>query len=99
LEDLVPVALKLLIAGVISLQVNTSRLRVDENYMNVYGIKLLAGKNFRGNSANDTTRQIILNEMAVKKFGWKTPEAAIGKPFKMGDQQGMVIGVTNNFSL
>jgi putative ABC transport system permease protein len=79
------------------LQVNTSRLRVDENYMNVYGIKLLAGKNFTGSSANDTTRQIILNEMAVKKFGWKTPEAAIGKPFKMGDQQGMIIGVVNNF--
>jgi putative ABC transport system permease protein len=81
----------------IPLQVNTSILRIDENYMNVYGIKLLAGKNFTSNSANDTTRQIILNEMAVKKFGWKTPEAAIGKPFKMGDQQGEVTGVTNNF--
>ncbi|HEX5153769.1 MAG TPA: ABC transporter permease [Parafilimonas sp.] len=79
------------------LHVNTSRLRVDEHYMNVYGIKLLAGKNFTVNSANDTTRQIILNELAVKKFGWETAGDAIGKPFKIGGQQGMVIGVTNNF--
>ncbi|GEO09219.1 ABC transporter permease [Segetibacter aerophilus] len=79
------------------LQVNTSRLRVDSNYFNVYGIKLLAGRNFTTNALTDTIRQVIVNEMAVKEFGWKTAEAAIGKPFKMGDQKGIVVGVTNNF--
>lgn len=79
------------------LQVNTSRLRVDADYFDVYGIKLLAGRSFSHNASGDTIRQIILNEMAVKKFGWKNPETAIGKPFKMGDQKGIVAGVTNNF--
>jgi putative ABC transport system permease protein len=77
------------------LQVNTSRLRVDSNYFKVYGIKLLAGENF---STGDTVRQIILNKAAVRRFGWKSPLAAIGKPFKMGDQQGVVIGVVNDFN-
>jgi putative ABC transport system permease protein len=79
------------------LQVNTSRLRVDDDYFNVYGIKLLAGRNFTPGAPGDTLRQVILNEMAVKKFGWKNNETAIGKPFKMGNQKGTVIGVINDF--
>jgi putative ABC transport system permease protein len=79
------------------LQVNTSRLRIDADYLNVYGIKLLAGKNLSGNASADTMRQVILNEMAVKKFGWKNDETAIGRPFKMGDRNGIVVGVINNF--
>src|SRR5205814_4061336 len=79
------------------LQVNTARLRVDTNYFNVYGIKLLAGTNFTQNASTDTIRQIILNETAVKKTGWKNNEAAIGKAFKMGDTKGVVVGVINDF--
>ncbi|MFN2458931.1 MAG: ABC transporter permease [Chitinophagaceae bacterium] len=79
------------------LQVNTSRLRVDTTYLDVYGIKLLAGRNFTQKASADTIRQIILNEMAAKKFGWQNAEAAIGKPFRMGDQKGIVVGVINNF--
>ena len=79
------------------LQVNTSRLRVDANYMAVHGIRILAGNDFTAISATDTLRQIILNEQAVKRFGWKDPEAAIGKPFEMGNQKGIVRGVVSDF--
>ena len=79
------------------LEVNTARLRVDADYLNVHDIKLLAGKNFTPNTLRDTIRQIILNEQAVKKFGWKDAETAIGKPFDMGNQKGIVIGVVNDF--
>jgi len=79
------------------LQVNTSRLRVDANYLNVHGIRLLAGNNFTPTAATDTIRQIILNEQAVKRFGWKDPETAIGKPFEMGNQKGIVRGVVHDF--
>jgi putative ABC transport system permease protein len=80
------------------LQVNTSRLRVDPDYLNVYGIKLLAGRNFDPNASLDTIRPVIINELAVKKFGWGNNDAAIGKPFRMGNQNGQVIGVVNNFN-
>ena len=81
-----------------SIQVNTSRLRTDEDYLDVYGIKLLSGKNFTRQSLHDSIRPIILNTMAVRKFGWKNEEAAIGKTFIMGDTKGIVIGVTKNFN-
>ncbi|HLL41712.1 MAG TPA: ABC transporter permease [Segetibacter sp.] len=79
------------------LQVNTARLRVDANYLNVYGIKLLAGRNFTEVSTADTVKPIILNKHAVQKFGWKSPENAIGKPFNMGGQKGTIIGVVKDF--
>ncbi|MFN2440690.1 MAG: ABC transporter permease, partial [Chitinophagaceae bacterium] len=79
------------------LQVNTSRLRVDADYFDVYGIKLLAGRGFSRNALQDTIRQFILNNMAVKKFGWENNETAIGKPFTMGGQKGSIVGVTNDF--
>ncbi|MCW3086714.1 MAG: transporter permease, partial [Sediminibacterium sp.] len=79
------------------LQVNTSRLRVDANYLDVYGLKLLAGNDFTTGTNGNPALQVILNETAVKNFGWKNAATAIGKPFKMGDQQGTVIGVVNDF--
>jgi putative ABC transport system permease protein len=80
-----------------TLQVNTSILRVDADYFDVYGIKTFAGKGFSRNAFQDTVRPIILNSMAVKMFGWKNNETAIGKPFKIGGQKGIVVGVTNDF--
>ena len=79
------------------LQVQTATLRVDTGYLNLYGIKLLAGKNFSATASGDSIRQIILNERAVNNFGWKNAEAAIGKPFTIGDRKGIVRGVINNF--
>jgi putative ABC transport system permease protein len=79
------------------LQVNTSRLRVDTNYLRVYGLKLLAGNNFTTGSSINPIMPVILNATAVKNFGWKNAGAAIGKPFTMGDQHGTVIGVVSDF--
>jgi putative ABC transport system permease protein len=72
-------------------------LRVDENYLDVYGIKLVAGKGFLKADAADSIIPVILNEAAVRNFGWIDPETAIGKPFRMGGQQGVVKGVVNDF--
>lgn len=79
------------------LQVNTARLRVDTNYLQVYGIKLLTGSNFNSTSFVDSVTPIILNESSVKKFGWKNPETAIGKPFNIGNRKGVVTGVVKDF--
>jgi putative ABC transport system permease protein len=79
------------------LQINTARIRVDSAYLNVHGIKLLAGRNFEKELLADSIRPIILNESAIKKFGWNDAASSIGKPFKMGDQDGRVIGVVKDF--
>jgi len=80
------------------LQVNTSRLRVDADYLKVHGIKLIAGANFGIHAGTDSIRTVILNENAIKSFGWKDAETAIGKSFKMGGQPGKVIGVVKDFN-
>jgi putative ABC transport system permease protein len=80
------------------LQVNTSRLRVDGDYLKVHGIKLIAGENFGIHAGTDSIRPVILNENAIKTFGWKDPETAIGKSFKMGGSPGKVIGVVKDFN-
>src|SRR5690606_32933580 len=47
---------------------------VDEDYLNVYDLKLLAG---RGITLADTTNGIVLNGIAVNDLGFKTPQEAI----------------------
>ncbi len=79
------------------LQVNTSRLRVDADYLTVHGLKLVTGKNFGIHAGADSIRPVILNENAIKQFGWKDAETAIGKSFKMGGQPGKVTGVVKDF--
>jgi putative ABC transport system permease protein len=79
------------------LHVNTSILRVDSNYFSVYGIQLVAGSPFTEHAQKEV-RPIILNEKAVKNFGWKNAASAIGMPFKIGDQKGVVIGVAKDFN-
>jgi len=77
--------------------INTAQLRVDTGYLNVYGMNLLAGKNFSTMVPGDSIRQIIINEKAVKNCGWENAEAAIGKPFKVDGQSGTVTGVIADF--
>ena len=79
------------------LQVNTARLRVDSSYFSVYGIKLIAGKTFEKDFLVDSARPIVLNESAIQKFGWTDPKHAIGKPFKIGSQEGRVVAVVKDF--
>lgn len=79
------------------MQVNTARLRVDSAYLNVYGIQMLSGSNFEKSRLPDTILPVILNASAVSQFGWKDNETAINKPFRIGRQEGRVIGVVNDF--
>jgi putative ABC transport system permease protein len=72
------------------------RLKVDQDYIDVHQMKMIAGRNFSKNIISDTS-SYILNEAAVKAFGWGSPENAINKPFSMGGDGGRVVGVVNDF--
>ena len=63
-------------------EVSTSiyRLSVDADYFNTYSLKLAAGRFFSKNMATDSTKAVLVNEAAVKTFGWQTAANAIGKP-------------------
>ncbi len=52
---------------------------VDDGYIDVLGLELVAGRPFSDVRAADTTESVIVNETFVRYFGW-TNEAAIGQP-------------------
>lgn len=76
-------------------KVNVPFKFVDKDYYDVYGIKLIAGRNM---TIADTSTGIILNEIAIEKLGFKSPEEAIGKPVQAYDRDRTITGVTSNFN-
>lgn len=74
---------------------------VDDQYLSVMDIPLLAGRNFDPTISNDTLTSVIFNEAAAKDFGW-TPEEAIGQPLtgytQDTERTPIVIGVVKDFN-
>lgn len=71
---------------------------VDTAYLDTYSMKLAAGRFFSKDIPTDTTKSVLVNEAAVKTFGWRKPENAIGKRFGKGDDTRYVIGVVKDFN-
>ncbi len=69
---------------------------VDSDYLSFYDIKLLAGRNLR---QTDSINEIVLNEAALKVFGFKDPSDAIGKSLVStpGGKSHPVVGVVKDF--
>lgn len=70
----------------------------DEFFIDTYGMKLKAGRNFNPEIASDRTN-FIINERAVKELGWESPENALGKTLEWNrnSENGVVIGVLEDF--
>ncbi len=67
----------------------------DVNYAGVYGLKLLAGRNFR---SNDTTQQeALVNETMLKQLGLPGPSALLGKQINIWGKNKTIVGVVRNF--
>jgi putative ABC transport system permease protein len=76
---------------------NINFIFVDHDFISTYGIKLAAGREFlRENKADDSTA-FIINETAMRDFGW-TPENAIGKKVELNGSTGRIIGVVKDFN-
>ena len=65
----------------------------DTDYLDLFELELLAGRNFR----NDTIREIVINETARKIYGFDTAESAIGEVVDFGDQKVPIVGVMADF--
>lgn len=76
---------------------------IDNDYLNVLGMQLLAGRNFSLNFAADSIRSVIVNETMVRDFGW-TMENAVGQVLKGYyenepiEKTPVVIGVVKDFN-
>jgi putative ABC transport system permease protein len=75
-------------------------LMVNYDFIQVYGIQLLAGRNFTPSDHNpdfNKLHNIILNQTAVKLLGFSSPQEAIGQTVTAGDRPWEVIGVVADF--
>lgn len=68
----------------------------DENYIKVYHIKLLAGRNLQ---ARDTANAFLINNTYAKMLGFNNPNDAVGKQVGgfNGDMPMKIIGVVSDF--
>jgi len=67
----------------------------DTNYMRLYQMKLLAGREL---PASDTVNALIINETYLHTLGFKFPQEAIGKTIKWNNEQiAPVVGVVADF--
>ena len=67
----------------------------DTNYINLYQIKLLAGKNI---TSSDTVTAFMINETYAHILGFQKPEQAIGKYLEWSDKQYPITGVIADFN-
>jgi putative ABC transport system permease protein len=71
---------------------------VDHDYIDVYSMKLIAGRNFRIDNSADSSRAFIVNEMLTKSYGYSNPSDAIGKSLEHNGTTGEIIGVVKDFN-
>jgi len=74
-------------------------LYFDHDFVPDYGIEMAAGRAFKKGMSTDIRGAFLINEAAVKAFGWSSPEEALGKRLLTGwgGRVNPVIGVTKNF--
>lgn len=79
---------------------SVTTIMADEDFIPTHQIKLLAGRNFSTANPADEEHAFIVNEAAVKLFGWSDNDSAVGKNLNWGlGKEGKVIGVVNDFHL
>ncbi|MEE8603917.1 MAG: ABC transporter permease, partial [Candidatus Aminicenantaceae bacterium] len=71
----------------------------DHDFVPNYGIEMVAGRAFQKEMSTDIRGAFLINKAAVKAFGWRNPEDALGKHLQtgFGGRINPIIGVAKNF--
>ncbi|HLX91850.1 MAG TPA: ABC transporter permease, partial [Puia sp.] len=56
----------------------------DEHYVSVFGLQIVAGRNFVVPTGNDSHTEFLISQMCARQFGFKNPEEAIGHTIRSG---------------
>ncbi|MEQ9302260.1 MAG: FtsX-like permease family protein [Cyclobacteriaceae bacterium] len=67
----------------------------DENYIETFGMELLAGRSYR---QSDTVREVVINELMMNEMGITDPVVAIQKSVNLGGTEIPIIGVVSDFN-
>ncbi|MFT3823418.1 MAG: ABC transporter permease [Chitinophagaceae bacterium] len=77
--------------------ISVEYIPVDADYMRTMDLKLVTGRDFMAGSKADEEESFLINEAAVKIFGWSNAANAIGKHLETSGKKGTVIGVLKNY--
>ncbi|HEX9660396.1 MAG TPA: FtsX-like permease family protein, partial [Rhodothermales bacterium] len=74
-------------------------LAVDYDFIDAYGLELIAGRAFSREMGSDDSLAWILNESAYKALGWQSADDPVGEEMtrQFGDTR-TVVGVVRNFN-
>ena len=71
---------------------------IDFDFIPVYHIPLVAGRNYSRSFRTDSAQSMVINEAAAKLYGYAQPADAVGKKFAQWGRTGTIIGVVKNFN-
>lgn len=74
--------------------------QTDFDFVSTMRIAMAAGRPLKEVLRTDSTQAVMLNEAAVRAFGWSSPAAALGKKIDLSDegQFSTVVGVVKDFN-
>ena len=83
---------------------STHTLHVNYDFLDTYGIELIAGRGFSEEYATDKDQAILINREMVTELGYEDPTQALGEQFNYRtsvdhaeDETYTVVGVVENF--
>ncbi|MCF8231988.1 MAG: ABC transporter permease [Bacteroidales bacterium] len=78
-------------------------LPVDGNFLDTYGLEIVAGRGFSNESTMEDRSVFIVNERLVKELGVDDPQKVIGTKYAMNGRDttysGRIIGVVKDFNV
>ena len=77
-------------------QIIFAMLWIDDNFIPVFNMHLVSGRNFNYEMRGDTSN-FLVNETAAKIMGF-TPETAVGQQVDMWNSKGKIVGVIKDFN-
>ena len=81
-------------------KITVRNMGVDYNFLKLYGIPLMAGRNFTPNDYNmsfDKLHSILISESAARSLGFSSNGEAVGKNIVVWNKTWNVIGVIKDF--
>ena len=71
---------------------------IDFDFIPVFHIPLVAGRNYSRAYVSDSAQSMVINEACAKLYGYTNPADAVGKKFDQWGRKGTIIGVVKDFN-
>lgn len=72
--------------------------QIDHDFVDHFDLKLVSGRNYNKDRLKDLSESLIINEAAVREFGYEDATKIIGKRFEQWGRKGEIVGVVKDFS-